>query len=254
MNRFLRTYLMIALISLPAASAMASETETTQTFISANADFKSGNYESALAKYNTLLEQQPNNGHLYYNQGNTYLRLGLLGAAIAAYRQGLVFLPRSTDLKANLNYARSLTKDDLEPVSAHPLIETIFFWHRSLNRHELLFCLAIINLIFWLSLATHLYIKRHTYLRWLNIASLTLFLALGSSWLVHTFAPTTVALVNEDEIEVYAANRVDSVVRFKLHAGSEVEVVSEQKDWLRIRLNKTQEGWLEKTKVALVQL
>tara|TARA_B100000959_G_C14923667_1_gene600610 strand:+ start:356 stop:1066 length:711 start_codon:yes stop_codon:yes gene_type:complete len=234
--------------------ALSDENESARDFLAANSAFGKGNYEDALKQYTQLIKTHPDNGHLYYNQGNTYLRLGHLGAAIAAYRQGLVFLPRNQDLTANLAYARTLTKDDVKPIAPHPLVETLFFWHYFLNQHELVLAFLVLNLCFWLSMVGRLYLRRQTVLRWVSITAFSLLLAFGASLLVHYLAPQTIALVNESEIEVYAANRVDSVVRFKLHAGSEVTVIGENQDWLRIRLDQTQEGWLEKSKVALVHL
>ncbi|MDP7037633.1 MAG: tetratricopeptide repeat protein [Myxococcota bacterium] len=254
MNRISFITAIILSLSLSTVLALASENQSARNFLEANSTFQKGNYEDALKQYAQLIEKHPGNGHLYYNQGNTYLRLGRLGAAIAAYRQGLVFLPRNQDLKANLTYARTLTKDDIKPVGAHPLVETLFFWHYFLNQHELVLALVVINMLFWLSMACRLYFRGQRMFHWLNVGTFGLILAFGASLLVHRVAPQTIALVNEPEIEVYAANRVDSVVRFKLHAGSEVAVIDENQNWLRIRLDKTQEGWLEKSKVALVHL
>mgnify|MGYP001966223540 CR=1 FL=1 len=234
--------------------APATTEQNTRDFLTTNSLFHKGKYEEALKGYAQLIDHYPNNGHLYYNQGNVYLRLGQLGAALAAYRQALVYLPRHQDLKANLAYARSLTKDDILPLEPHPLLRTLFFWHYSFNLIALGIAFLLINFIFWLTMLLRLYWRQNELLRWSMFASLLFVISFALSITIRHFAAPTIALVNAPEIEVYAANRVDSVVRFKLHAGSEVAVVAENNNWLRIRISDTEQGWLEKDNVILVNL
>ena len=57
-----------------------------------------------------IVERGHLNGHVFFNLGNTCIRLGELGRAILNYKKASVLLPRDGDLKANLQYARSLPK------------------------------------------------------------------------------------------------------------------------------------------------
>ena len=65
-------------------------------------------------------------------------------------------------------------------------------------------------------------------------------------------APTRVAVVVPQEIDVYSGTDRESVVRFKLHAGTEVRLAAERDDWLRIELPDGQQGWIEREHADVV--
>ena len=56
------------------------------------------------------------------------------------------------------------------------------------------------------------------------------------------------------EIDARAGNQSESVVRFKLHAGSEVLVRDESGGWLRIVLPSGEQGWIEAEQAEVVEL
>jgi SH3-like domain-containing protein len=63
-----------------------------------------------------------------------------------------------------------------------------------------------------------------------------------------------VAVVVPREVDVRSGLRDDTVLRFKLHAGSEVVVREERDGWLRIALPDGEQGWIEAAAAEVVEL
>ena len=88
-------------------------------------------FRQAGDKFQAVVDAGIDNGKLYYNLGNTHLRLGEIGAAIADYRRAQRLTPDDQRLRANLRFARSLTRNHIKPSGKRTFLQTVFFWHYS---------------------------------------------------------------------------------------------------------------------------
>ena len=224
-----------------------------EAFVHANTAYDAGEYGRAARLYGDLVARGHDDGRLYYNLGNAFLRGGELGRAIAAYRRAQTRRPRDQDIAANLGFARNSAKDALEPPGPSPILQTLLFWHHGLSRAELLRLTLAANALFWALAAFGLFRRGSEVLRWAIGASLLLLLAVGGSLAWRTLSPLRVAVVVPQEIDAHAGTNPDSVVRFKLHAGSEVRLVERREDWLRIELPDGQQGWIERQHAEIVE-
>jgi len=252
-----------AALLLAAGGAAAQETAPTpplaspraepgELFIAANTAYEAGDHPRAIALYRQILALGVENGHLYYNLGNACLRNGELGQAVAAYRRSRSLLPRDEDVAANLAFARASARDAVPPSEPSPVVRNLFFWHYSLSRPELLRLVVLLNLAFWVLAAARLFAPRSRLLRWSLGAVLTLLLATGASLALRFAAPLRVAVIVPPEVDVYAGIREDAVVRFELHAGSEVRATGLREGWVRIALPGGEQGWLPEDQVEVV--
>lgn len=232
--------------ALPALPVEAEKPEDpARLFVLANDAYQAGEYDRAAELYRRILERGIDTGHLHYNLGNAYLRGGELGRAIAAYRRSQLRLPRDEDVRANLEFARRTTRDALEPPSPSPVVSTLFFWHYGLSLGELATATVVGNLLLWGLLAARLLGRGREALRWLTIAVLVPLLAVGGSLALRLAQPRRVAVVLPQEVAAQSGPGADAVVRFKLHAGTEVRVRDQRDGWLRISLPDGQQGWIE---------
>ncbi len=230
----------------------APKIDAGQLFVQANTAYEAGNAVEAVRLYEQLVDASHRDGRLLYNLANAYLRSSQLGDAIATYRQAHSLLPRDQDILANLDFARQSTKDDIAPPTASTALRTLFFWHYSLSVRELAWIVLVLNLLFWSALALRRRRLDSEILRWTVTGLLALLLAGGGSLAAHTLFPAKVAVVLPVEVEAKSGTSVDAVVRFKLHAGTEVEVVEQRPGWVRIALPDGQQGWIEEAGVAVV--
>ena len=269
----MRMILVLALLAFPAvaldaqeeASASAAATEATATpavasehnaisvpivpgelFVDANKAYEEGSYGEAATLYEQLLDSDYENGHVYYNLGNAYLRNGELGRAIASYRRSQAFLPRDQDVQANLEFARKSAKDALQPPTPSAVLKTLFFWHFGLSRAELASVVVAVNLVLWLILVLRIYRRGSEVLRWGFIVVLLVLLVTGTSLALRHLRPLEVAVIVPQEIDVRSGTSITDTVLFKLHAGTEVRLVDRRRDALRIALpEEGRGGWIE---------
>jgi tetratricopeptide (TPR) repeat protein len=234
------------------ATALTGTADPGELFVNAGTAYEAGEHERAITLYTSLLEQGVENGTIYYNLGNAYLRNGELGRAIAAYRHSQSFQPRNQDLHANLDFARKSAKDAIQPPQPSALLATLFFWHYQLSLSELVWTVLVVNLLLWSILVLRLYRRASEALRWTFFGLLLLLLATGGSLAVHTLFPAQIAVVVPQEVDALTGPSDDAVVRFKLHAGSEVRVMDQRDGWLRIALPDDQQGWVDRQYLAVV--
>jgi pentatricopeptide repeat protein len=241
----------VVIESQPADGAPAAP-EPAELWVNGNAAYEAGDFERAVALYREMQEMGVDNGHLHYNLGNAYLRAGELGLSIASYRRSLALLPRDEDAFANLAFARRSARDEIAPPEPPVLLRTVLFWHYSLAPDESLKSAALVGLGFWVVLALRVYRPASELLRWFAVCLLAVGLALGGSLVAHTAFDTVVAVVLPKEIDLHAAAGEGSVVRFRLHAGTEVRVIEQRPEWVRIELPDGQRGWSRREYVEIV--
>ncbi len=226
---------------------------TEELFFSANAAYEEGEYELAAELYEQVVRNGGTGGAALYNLGNAYLRSGQLGQAIASYLRARAALPREQDVIANLAYARTLAKDDIEAPAPSEALRSLFFWHYSFSAGELWVGALLLNVVFWGCLAIRLF-RRSPGWKWLAVVSGGVLVCVTASAVVHSSGLSEVAVVIPQEVNVTYGTDEDSVVRFKLHAGTEVRVIERSPGWIKIRLPDDLEGWIPEDQVDVVRL
>ena len=207
-------------------------------------------YADAVRHFSQLARSLDSNAAAHYNLGNALLRNGELGLAIASYRKAQSLAPRDQDIAANLQFARNSTKDALAPPEPGAVVRTLLFWHHSLSLSERVFGAVLLGLMFWTALALWLLRRAR------SVAGWTVALAGPATALLLVSAVVTWAsgqphgVVVPAEIDALTGPRNDGVVRFKIHAGTEVRVIEERSSWLRIQLSNGERGWVEEAFVA----
>jgi len=106
-------------------------------FLEANQAYENGDYQTAAALYESVLNEDIRSGMIYYNLGNCYVKLGEIGKALVSYRHAQQLLPRDGDLKFNLRYVLDQRKDRIETRDRLPIANAFFFWYFWLSLKEL---------------------------------------------------------------------------------------------------------------------
>jgi len=223
----------------------AVQREPGELFVEANTAYEQGDYATAIRDYLELIDRDVNSGQMHFNLGNAYLRNGELGRATAQFRRSRNLLPRDEDIRANLTFARESTRDAIAPPEPSPVLSTLLFWHYRLSRAELAMLAVVVSVVFWSLAIVRVYHRASELLGWILIALLVVLLGTVGSLLGHRFFSQPVAVVVPQEIEAFTAPDIESVVRFKLHAGTELRVRDEREGWLRVVLPDEQQGWIE---------
>ncbi len=236
--------------------AQAQPDNPTDRFRKGNQAMQSEHYEEAVQQYESLLSQGFEHPDLYYNLGNAYYRLGLIGKAVWAYEKGRQFAPRDPDINYNLELVNARIPDRIE------LPETLFIlqWYRVFKHQftlgDLLTLgsgLLVLSAVFFL-----LRVRFPRKSSWLlsvsifvGIVSLGIHgVALDKYW---ELTDSQEAVVVEPEILAYSAPlERPETVQFKLHEGTKIEITQTQPGWVEIILLDGKKGWVRTRSILML--
>ena len=126
--------LALALCLLPASGLAGQE----EMVLQGNQLYQEGSYDRALDAYLSVYESGYEAGGLHYNIANTYFKLGDVPRAILFYERAARLMPGDPDVAANLELARSLTVDDIDPLPRFWLLQAWDWWEGLLPRGALI--------------------------------------------------------------------------------------------------------------------
>jgi hypothetical protein len=245
---------LLASALLCASAAAAPAASPTELFAQANAAYDAGDYGQAQALYQELQNQGYTSGWLSYDLGAAALRGGAVGEAVAHFRRALAALPRHGDVKANLAFARSRTQDAIAPPEPAPWVHALCFWHYVLSYQELVWAVVALDVAFFGVLGLLLFRPELELGRWAAVLLGVGLLATSASLTIKSFWPTHLAVVVRPEITVHSGTHRDTVVRFKLHNGTEATILGRDEGWYRIELSDGKGGWVSESDVTVVSL
>jgi tetratricopeptide (TPR) repeat protein len=212
--------------------------------------YNQNQFREAAEIYEQAIASGMENGHLYYNLGNAYFRMGNLPKAILNYVKAQNLLPRNEDVEANLEYAVRQTVDQLDGRKSRTL-ESILFWVRDLNLSEHKVALFWINLAFWIVMAVRLRHQTPATQSARNILLAFLVLAListGIRW--HQETRQSIGVILPQQIDVHSGWNATTVVLFQLHKGALVSISQQKEHWYEIELPGEKAGWTLKSNIV----
>ncbi len=229
-----------------AGSAIAPEADQLTLFTEATKQYKDEDYRAAAEGYARLILSGLRNGEMYYNLGNCYFKLGMLGKAILSYRLAERYLPRDQDLKTNLDYAREMTRDKIESRQITSFFNQFCFWYSKLNLKELLLVFLAANALCWGLALARLWLNNDGW-RYLFLAALALttVLALSLGIKVYQSGFSADAVVITKEVSVRAGTGTSNTALFQLHDGVECRIIQQEQDWVELELADGKRGWVE---------
>jgi len=239
----------------PSHSQTIEALDTTTLFTEANKRYKEDNYSDAAQLYEKLILSGVQNGELYYNLGNSYFKMGMLGKAILSYRLAELYLPRDQDLKTNLVYAREMTKDKLESRPLFSFLNEFCFWYSKLNLTELLIVFLILNGLCWALALIKIFLRNEYYnYLFLIILSITVIVSISLGLKLYHHYYSIEGVVVAKEISVRAGNGINNTPLFQLHDGAEFKIIEHQGAWSKIELGDGKRGWIENRWIGKCQL
>jgi tetratricopeptide (TPR) repeat protein len=183
---------------------------------------------------------------LYVNLGNAALQAEHWGPAIAAFRTALRIDPTHERAAANLHFARSVLSEWVRFDDSSGIIGSMFVWRQLLNarwRSHVAAGSFLASALLWaMSLRTN-----RTSWRTLAWLALTVWLLLTiAKYAERYFSKGDEAVVIVDEVVARSADSAASPSRFPspLPGGTEVTIVEQRSDWVRVRIAGNQTAWL----------
>lgn len=220
-----------------------------------NQFYEAKQFDSAIVKYEQILNEGKESANLYFNLGNAYFKEGDLGHAILHYQRAKRLKPSDDDIINNLEFASQFTTVPMEGVELNPINSFMASLVASFNVNSLawissvLFVLFIVALIFrwglhW-SQAYWRYISRILLVFVLISATLTTF-KYRNEYL------TERAVIVAAESTVYTGPTVNSDVELEGAPGLVVEIVDESGEFYNILFENKRRGWIQKRLVEVI--
>ena len=260
----MRVYVLLVVLAqvvlvLATPPVFAQSTSDVDRMAGANQLYEGGRYPEAAQAYQQLVDRGHKDSKLYYNLGNAYHKQGELGRAILNYLRAEKLAPRDSDIRANLELARSQTSDLFELNEDALLVRLarrIQTWS-TLNEN------AMAALGLWSLLATLLLVqllgRRTVSRRPLRYATATVAVLFAVSVLtlgtrLYSDSGDRTAVVVAREVDVVSGPGSQYVTEFTLHVGTETDLLEKRAGWVRLALPGGElQGWVPATDVEEVE-
>ncbi len=242
----------VVFASSPLDAPASGVIEATQVefYQEGNRLYQEGNFEEALASYLRLVEAGFESGEVYYNIGNTYFKLGDLAPSILYYERARRLIPGDQDVQANLELARSLTVDEIEPLPRFWLFSAAEWWVDLLPR-TLLIAVVAASYLVGMGVVLLLILKRGVPVaawgRRIALASGVVFLLFGLNLGLREFevGRAQEAVVFQPQVDVKSAPLDDETLTvFTVHEGTKVRIDRLSDEWAEVVLEDGRVGWV----------
>ena len=242
----------LAVLLIGVLSAIAPATQTTRTFMDGTEAYRNGDWSAAIAAFESLADGGVNNGKLFYNLGNAYLKNDDLGRALLWYERALKRIPDDPDLHFNYDYALTLTKDEGGEKES-PLLRILFFWKYQLSHSTVRWIAIFLNAVLWTALSI-LVVRKKRFLRpsvILIAAGTVIFTATAT---VNYVAANRIrhAVILPAQVAVRSGFTDTATQLFVLHAGTKVRVERQSDTHLLIRYTQDKIGWVRIAEAGMI--
>jgi tetratricopeptide (TPR) repeat protein len=219
--------------------------------------YDSKKYKEAIEQYESLLKDGFQSYELHYNLGNAYYRDNQIGRAIYNYEIARKLEPNDEDVKINLSKACAKTIDKIDSKEN--------FFISSVKSNILssfttrtwawltIYCLIALCVFFYLFMSANSKpIKRTSFI----MAMLFLFVFiiiyfLGYSALTAK-SNNKFAIILNRESKIYNEPTLTATSKFVLHEGTKIRLVEGNGDWVLIKLDNGNEGWVKKIEIGVI--
>lgn len=213
-------------------------------------------YKKAIEAYENLIKQGYTSYKLYYNLGNAYYRNHQLGKAIFNYERAKKLNHDDEDVKNNLALAYTKTIDKIEVkenffIAAvktnvlSSLSTTAWAWL------SIVACLLFFVFLYLVIAGRNVVTKRLSF-----FASLVFLIGFFIVYFLGNSAKNAkeqnnFAIITAPETKVYTEPTPTATSKFGLHEGTRVRIVELNADWILIKLENGNEGWLRLSDVGV---
>ncbi len=212
-------------------------------------------FRAAERLFGRVVERGAESPDLYTNLGNAALQAERPGHAILAYRRALRLDPDHARALQNLEHARTLLPDWVPRPEPGGVLDSFFFWHRTVSSSERAIASALCFALAGLLVAAAIRLRQPV-LRNLALLPGAVWLALVASLLLDPAAREgDQAVVTADEVVARAADSALAPSPFPapLPGGVEVRILEERSPWVRIRLANGRDAWVAGSAISRVR-
>ncbi|MEA3475030.1 MAG: tetratricopeptide repeat protein [Candidatus Cloacimonadota bacterium] len=222
----------------------------------ANNAYQNQEYEKARDSYEELVKKGIKNFNLFYNLGNTYFKLENYGFARLFYEKALKFRPLDKDLIFNLELLKSRLKDKEETKEtflSHILKKMYYFLSINMLAIFVLICFILIMFtIVLVILANKSSTKRVIKVFMVILSILFMIFLIFTVARLHEFHNKDFAVIIDETVFAYSGPSKDFQQVFTIHEGLKIKIERFDKNWVLIKLQSGNGGWIEKDRIKII--
>ncbi len=214
-------------------------------------------YKEAIELYNQLISEGNVAYELYYNLGNAYYRNKELGYAIYNYELARKLNPNDEDIKINLGIASSKTIDKIDAHENYFISAIKSGIVNSLSTQAWAWFSVMFSFMCCASVFLFVSSKKPSGKR---IGFFLTILFLSATVAFYLFGKTSLnsrmenkfAIILNREVKIINEPNKSGVLKFTLHEGTKVRIVEATGDWILIKLENGNEGWVKQSEVGII--
>ena len=238
-------FFLVLLMSTPSKA-----NENLIVFDSANAAYANGNYQKAIALYDSLINTNLISSELYFNLGNAHYKTNNIGLAILNYERAKKLNPDDEDLNMNLKFANQKAEDKIDNAPQLFLSE----WKNGIvdifnERTWSIICILLFTLSLFLIglyiISNNYLLKKTGFFGGLIILVATIFSFFIAKHKYELTINSSDAIVISSTATITGSPNEKGTKLFILHEGTKVIVTEEQNEWTEIKIANGNVGWIK---------
>jgi len=246
-------YLLVFLVAFSAITQANAAGSEAASWKKANQFYQQRQYDSAAYYYEQVAAQHPRKAEVYYNLGNTYYRLNLVGPSVLNYEKALHLKPSFKEAEDNLTLTQARISNRIQPI---PEIFFLQWWHKLTSGSKAGFW-AFLSAAIFLSIIAILMgallkkgprvpVQATVGLAFLNV--LILLLAVTSA---ANMADSGKAVVMKNDVPMYQAPSQGKATNL-VPEGTTVDINDRKPGWVEVKLPDGRMGWMEQDMISAI--
>lgn len=235
------------LFILTGSVVMASPVDSLQK---ANEHYSTNEFEKAVSMYEQIIEEGYRSASLFYNLGNAHYKNGNITKAIINYERAKLLAPNDHDIQYNLDLANQYIVDKIEPLPA-PFFTK--WWQSIVNISDsrgwaktsiaAFVVMLVFGLFFFISGISG--VKKATFLLAIVMFIFSVMSLVFATQQHKKTTNRTQVIIVIPTVTVKASPNESGTDLFVIHEGLKVNIVSELNNWIEIRLDDGNSGWVK---------
>lgn len=251
--------LLLTGVSLTASSARAQALP--DLFSQGNAAFFQGDYATAIARYQALVDVGVDDADVHYNLGTAYARAGQCGQAIAAFERSLKASAGDGAAQANLQACQAQLGKRRAQRDGEATVQTRPPWAdavlRGVSIDVLAWIVLVLNALLFGGLIVRRWVQRDIVRTGLAVTVSLLALALGVAALAlavkaEWFREGRAAIVVREDAPLREGPDPRAKTRAQGLEGEPARIVQREGNFVRVRLLRGPEGWMQSADVGAI--
>lgn len=246
-----------ALLLLFASLGVSANVGVDELWERGNRLYSDGDYNGAIATYDSIVNEGLESAPLYYNLAGAYFQAGKNGKAILNYHRAARLDPSDEDVAHNLAYAESRVVDKIEEVPVSAIRQFLGSVARLFSADGwgvlslIMLGLVLASVLLYLLAERRKVRKLGFFVGVLSLVMLFFSVSFGLT-ARQSMLNKSEAIVLSTASAVKASPNSNGKDLFVLHEGTKVTVRGSFGDWTEIRIADGKEGWIATSAIEVI--